>query len=124
MKLISMNIREIGEIKKKYLEDLIKKEKADIVCLQETKCKELEKEKIFKMWGTNDVEWVERGAKNNAGGLLHCGGQALSSWLMSTLEKIIVIEREWKMGEVSITIANIYSFGTLREKSGIWEGVW
>jgi len=66
-----MNIREVGgNIKRKYLEDRIKKEHVVLVCLHETKCKELGKESTFKMWGSNDVEWVKNGAENNAGGVI------------------------------------------------------
>jgi len=49
MEIINMNIRGVGGNRKKYLRELIQKERADVVCLQETKCKEMGKEEIFKM---------------------------------------------------------------------------
>jgi len=71
MKIISMNIRGVeGKNKKKYLCELILKEQVDVVCLQETKSKELRMEGIYKMWGTNEVEWVENGNVNNARGVI------------------------------------------------------
>ena len=60
MKIISMNIRGIeGSIKRRYLSTLISNEQADMVCIQETKCSELNKESVFQLWGSNEIEWVE-----------------------------------------------------------------
>jgi len=103
MKIISMNIRGIwGYANKKYLEELIKKEQAEVVCLQETKCKEMEKESIFKMWGSNEIDWVERGAVNNAGGMI-------TMWRRRCLqvtnafaeENFCIIQGEWSVGEAT-----------------------
>jgi len=71
MKLISINIRGVrGSIKNNYLRELIHKEHADLVCLHETKCKEMGQEKNFKMWGTNKVEWVVNKNDNGEGGVI------------------------------------------------------
>ena len=71
MKIISMNIRGVGgSNKKKYLRELIKKEGADLVCLQEIKCKKMVMKEIFKLWGSNEVEWIENGNENNVGGVI------------------------------------------------------
>jgi len=87
MKLISMNIRGVrGSIKMKYMGDLIQKEHADFVCIQETKCKELGKEEIFKMWGVNDVEWVENGNDNGAGGVI-------TMWRRNCFHQVILLMR-------------------------------
>jgi len=66
-----MNIRGVGgSNKKKYLRELIKKEGADLVCLQEIKCKKMVMKEIFKLWGSNEVEWIENGNENNVGGVI------------------------------------------------------
>jgi len=122
MKLISMNIRGTGgSSKKKYLEDLIRKEQANVVCLQETKCKELWKENIFKMWGTNDIDWVERGADNNVGGVITIWRRSRFHLVnVITGMNFCIIEGEWKVWETfHITIVNIYSFGSLKERNAI-----
>jgi len=122
MKLISMNINGVGgSSKMRYLEDLERKEQADVVCLQETNCKELGKESFFQMWGTNEIDWVEKGTNNNAGGVI-------TMWRRSCfhLDNVIIrvifciIEGECKVGEsLPIIIVNIYSYGSLRERCAI-----
>jgi len=48
MKIISMNIRGIGgSIKRRYLSTLVN---VDMVCIQETKCSEFNKESVFQLW--------------------------------------------------------------------------
>ncbi|XP_068504281.1 uncharacterized protein [Phaseolus vulgaris] len=78
------------------------------------------------MWGTNEIDWIERGVKNNASGMI-------TIWMRScfhlanviTGENYCIIQGEWSLGEASrITIVNIYNFGSLIEKSAIWEEVW
>ena len=71
MKIISLNVRGLGgTLKRKYLSELINKERANMVCLQETKCSEFSREKVCLLWGNNEVDWVENKANNSAGGVL------------------------------------------------------
>jgi len=71
MKIISFNVRGVGDtLKRKYLSDLISKEKEDMVCLQETKCSEFSREKFCLLWGNSEVDWVENKAINSVGGVL------------------------------------------------------
>jgi len=70
MKIISINVRGLGgNVKRKYLRDLISKEQANMVCLQKTKCFVLSKESCYLLWGSNELDWVENGANNIAGGI-------------------------------------------------------
>ena len=57
-------------MKRKYLSDLISKKRADMVCLQETKCVEVSREKVCLIWGNNEVDWFENKANNSVGGVL------------------------------------------------------
>jgi len=97
---------------------LIKKEQ---VCLQEAKCKELGQEEIFKMWGTNEVDWVENGIKNNAGEVITMWRR--SCFLLSNFineKNYSIIEREWRIGEpIQITIVDVYNSGSLEEKRSV-----
>jgi len=57
MKIISLNVRGIGDtIKRNNLRKLISKEQADMMCLQETRCSDFSKEKVCLLWGTNEVD--------------------------------------------------------------------
>jgi len=65
MKLISMNIRGLGgRIKRKYINDLIKKQQVGFICLQETKCEHISKERCYQIWGSNEIDWIEIGVLN------------------------------------------------------------
>jgi len=66
-----MNISGLGENTKiKYLRDLIRSEEVEMVCLHETKCSEFGKESCYHLWGYNEIDWVEIGAINYAGGII------------------------------------------------------
>jgi len=126
MKIISINIRGIGDnIKRNYLRNLISKEEANMVCIQETKCTKLSKESIFLMWGSNEVDWVENGASNSAGGILTVWRK--SCFQMSRFingRNFSIIEGLWKVGlGVLVTIVNVYCPGSLREKMLVWEEI-
>jgi len=71
MRIISLNVKGLGgTLKRKYLSDLISKERADMVCLQETKCVEFSREKVCLLWGNNEVDCVENKVNNSVGGVL------------------------------------------------------
>lgn len=58
MKLISMSIRGLGgNLKRKYLTELIRKEEVGLMCIEETKYAKLDMEKCFSHLGSNDIEW-------------------------------------------------------------------
>jgi len=126
MKLISMNIRGLGgRIKRKYVSDLIKKQQVGFICLQETKCEHISKERCYQIWGSNEIDWIEIGAVNNGGGII-------TMWKKGCFELIryksgnnfSIVEGIWKVGEpIEITIANIYCSGSLREKRIVWDEI-
>jgi len=126
MKLISMNIRGLGgKIKRKYISELIKKQQVGFICLQETKCEQISKEKSYQMWGSNEIDWIEVGAVNNGGGII-------TMWKKDCFElkgfrsgnNFSIIEGIWKVGKpVEITIVNVYCGGSLREKRSIWDEI-
>jgi len=126
MKIISLDVRGLGGNKKRrYLKELIFKEQVGMVCIQETKCSEFGKENCFNMWGSNEIDWVENGAINNAGGIITVWRRScfqLSSFFNRNNSSII--EGEWKVGDgVRLTIVNVYSSGSLKEKKLIWDEI-
>jgi len=77
------------------------------------------------IWGSNDIEWVENGACNNAVGIITMWRRNHFQLSFSFNEKnFSVIEEVWKEGfVVQITIVNDYSSGSLKEKKLIWEEI-
>jgi len=53
-----MSIRGLGgNLKRKYLTELIRKEEVGLMCIEETKYAKLDMEKCFSHLGSNDIEW-------------------------------------------------------------------
>lgn len=40
------------------------------VCIQETKCEKVSKERGYQLWGSSDIGWIENSVVNNGGSLL------------------------------------------------------
>jgi len=121
-----MNIRGIGgSIKRRYLSTLISNKQAEMLCIQEMKCSELNKEGVFQLWGSNEIEWVENGANNSVGGLITMWRKScfqLSSFCNG--RNFTIIEGLWKADtEVSVTIVNVYSSDSLGDKKAVWEEI-
>jgi len=109
----------------KYINDLIRKHQVGVICLQETKCEQIGKERCYQFWGSNEIDWIEIEAVNNGGGLI-------TMWKKDCFEmkkfrngnNFSIIEGVWKVGmQVEIMITNVYRGGTLREKRVIWDEI-
>jgi len=121
-----MNRRGIGgSTKRTYLRDLIRKEEVGMVCLQETKFSVISKEHCYYLWGSNEIEWMENGAVNNAGGII-------TRWRRSSFDMIryfngksySVIEGIWKVGDdVQLMIMNVYSSRSLKAWKEVWDEI-
>jgi len=56
MKIVSINIRGLGgDVKRKYLRELISKEDPGLFLVQETKLTKLDDSKCYSLWGSNDI---------------------------------------------------------------------
>lgn len=59
MKLISYNIRGLGGLaKKKEMLNLIRKQKPNLICIQETKMEFINRALCYLMWGSNDFDFA------------------------------------------------------------------
>jgi len=126
MKIISLNIRGLGgTIKRNYLRDLIYKEQANMVCLQETKCVGVSREKVCLLWGSNEVDWVEKKVVNSASGVLTIwSSKSFQLYRSVNGSNYFVIGGLWKHGNgVSVTVVNVYCSGSLPEKKEVWDEI-
>jgi len=88
-----------GNVKKNYISNLVRKEEVFFFCLQETKYEQVNEERGYQLWGSNDVDWIENGAVNNGGGLI-------TMWRKNAFELtsfrngrgFTIIEGVWKIG--------------------------
>src|ERR1035438_663850 len=70
VKFLNWNARGLGSsVKRRYLSDIIRDNKIDIVCLQETK-KEVFHERTLRSLSTSISQWVYKPSNGASGGLL------------------------------------------------------
>ena len=71
LKILSWNVRGLNAVDKRVaVKSIIKKSRADVVCLQETKMEVLGDEVVREVWGSRFIEWVSLPARGSAGGIL------------------------------------------------------
>jgi exonuclease III len=68
MKIVSYNVRGLGGVaKKKEVSQLIRKNKLDLVCIQETKLEVVEKSLCEKLWDTNEFDFTFKTSNGRSG---------------------------------------------------------
>ncbi|KAL7600586.1 hypothetical protein Lser_V15G21555 [Lactuca serriola] len=68
-----------GEVKVKWVNDLIQKHNLAVVGIQETKRKHMSEMLIRKLWGSSDFEFLSIDSQGNGGGLLSIWNNSLFS---------------------------------------------
>jgi len=115
MKLVSINIRGLrGDVKWKYLKELIGKENPRVIFIQETKLVVLNDYKCYNAWVTNDISWIHRGVNNEGGGILTMWDNKIFSCCRTEEGKgFILIEGDYKgVGSsqaVRVVLVNVYA---------------
>lgn len=85
MKIASWNVRGLGGVSRRMVvKELIRRQKLQIVMLQETKLNEVSDATVKQIWGKRDVKWAAVDATGSAGGLLTlwgpCSISVITSW--------------------------------------------
>ena len=71
LRIVSWNVRGLNEQDKRLrVRNLIRKWRADIVCLQETKMELINRGTICSLWGGQHVDWLYLGSVGASGGVL------------------------------------------------------
>lgn len=123
MKLIFYNIRGLGSrLKIKEMQDLIRKNKVDFACIQETKLEELNDEKVRAIWGSYNCGWAVRDAQGRSGGILLIWNSekflCSSYWNM---EGAVVVNGYWGVDRIRCCILNVYAPCPLEERLDLWD---
>ncbi|KAF5471907.1 hypothetical protein F2P56_008670 [Juglans regia] len=70
-KIVSWNVRGLNEVEKRlWIRHLLREWKADIVCLQETKLKVINRKIVRTLWSSNCVDWVYLASSGASGGIV------------------------------------------------------
>ena len=71
LRIVSWNVRGLNEQDKRlWVRNLIRKWRANIVCLQETKMELNNRCTICSLWGGQHVDWLYLGSMGASGGIL------------------------------------------------------
>ena len=125
MKIITYNIRGLGRgLKWALIRKLVKKERADMLCLQETKREMIDKKVCQALWGDSDASWELQPACNSAGGLL-CIWNEETFKLENKLigNGSIYLEGIWLTDGGKVMIVNIYLSCDAVFKRNLWEQI-
>jgi hypothetical protein len=71
MIIASINIRGLGGgVKRKFVQELVRKERLDFLAIQETKLETCSDVLCSSLWGGDDCEWAFRPSAGSSGGIL------------------------------------------------------
>lgn len=125
MNLLTYNATGLGRgVKWLTIRRMVRNQKVDVLCIQETKKEVMERHMCQALWGDSEVKWVAQPAVNTAGGIL-------CVWSEKTfkLEKketgngFIMLVGKWIPEDQIVHIINIYSPCDIQSKRVLWESV-
>jgi len=129
MSLISINIRGLGrDIKWKYFQNIVRKERPGVICIQETKLVNINSKRCYTLLGFNYFKWVHRSVEVDGGGILTMWyNQIFNCTRIVEGKGFIVIIGEYKIGEgeqaVKAGIINVYFSCLISEKMELWKDI-
>jgi len=85
----------------------------------------ISKEHCYYLWGSNEIEWMENGAVNNAGEIITIWRRS-SFYMMRYFngKSYLVIEGVWKVGNrVQLMIMNVYNSGSLKARKEVCDEI-
>lgn len=125
MILISYNIRGLGKREKRRdVRDLIKKVRADVCCLQESKLEQVNNRVARSIWGSQNFDWEFSPSEGNSGGIITIWNssvfQKTSSWC---IKEMLVINGFLTEDGNGCTIINVYAPNTPSLRHDLWDKI-
>lgn len=122
MKILSWNIRGIGNEKKQLkIKKFVKNQCPDVVFLQETKAQLIDKPMIKSLWSSKDIGWSSLDSIGKAGGLL-------ITWDESKICVKEVMEGSFSLSicisfssSIEVWLTNVYDPSNYRERKHFWS---
>ncbi|KAL8458968.1 hypothetical protein ACS0TY_036443 [Phlomoides rotata] len=124
MKLLSYNIRGVGSrTKRKEVRDLVKKLRADVYCIQESKKEHVSEILCKSLWGNwSKIGWAFKGSVGSSGGIITIWNAGIfcssSHWHAPGM---LVVNGYWIESGISCVIINVYSSCNLADKLRMWD---
>lgn len=118
MKLVSFIVRGLGgRVKKKEVKEMVKVQKPDLLCIQESKLEEVDQKVCSTLWEGEDFDWVAKNAVGRSGGLLMLwrkGSFSLSYEFQG--DNFLGVVGLWGENQVQVSVVNVYAPCDLRGK--------
>ena len=123
LRILSWNVRGVNDsAKRKVIKVMIKSQKVDLFCVQETKIQSMTEGSVRSLGSGRFLDWGAMGAQGVAGGILIC-------WDKRTLE---VLEMEMGRFSISCRLRNVedgnawiftgvYGSFSKKERKILWE---
>lgn len=111
MNIVSYNVRGLRRgVKWGAIRRLVRNQKVDMICIQETKRESIDKATCHALWGDSDIGWEFQPAINTAGGLLCVWSQqAFKLERKEVGSGFILLEGVWLKENQKTSVVNIYS---------------
>lgn len=123
MKIVTLNLRELGTIaKQKRVKRLIQRGGFDVCFFQETKRSVIEEGVVSRIWGGDDFLWLAQSSNGLSGGLLTIWRKGIFDLLFSFSNSDflgLAVQMESKM----IYLINVYSRCAIRRKREMWSKI-
>jgi len=122
MIIVNLNIRELGGgVKAKYIRQIIAKEGADLLCLQEVKASTSLDSRCFSLWEDNKVDWIHNEGESGAGSLLTMWHKDVFGYERHMEGKgYIAIFGQHIASKCLCAVINIYASCNLVENEALW----
>jgi exonuclease III len=121
MIVCSWNVRGLGgRLKKRKVKELIRKEKVDVLALQESKLGDVNDKLCVHLWG-GDVGWASLPANGRSGGIItmwdNKKGKLISSFQGDGYLGVVL---HWGVNDDVCIIVNVYAPCVLQAKKSLW----
>jgi len=125
MIIISLDIRGLGgETKMRYVRNLISKEGAKLVCIQETKTNSMLDAKYFLLWGDSNIGWLHNEGVDKVGSMLTMWHKEVFNYDNHITRKdFIVMFGQHIKSKRNISMVNVYAPCNMVENNILWEGL-
>lgn len=125
MNLLSYNSRGLGSsVKLRAIRETVKRERVDMLLVQESKCELVDSSLCRSLWGDDDCEWVFNPSANRSGGLISVWQKNKFSLLDSHMgEGFIAVRGYWGSQNVVCGIINVYAPCSAQGKRILWAAI-
>lgn len=125
MKIGSYNIRGLGgRAKKKEVQQIVKNQKLDLLCLQETKMENVSRCDGGALWDGDYFDWVWQQSQGAAGSLFIMWRTTIFTLQQSFQgDGFIGVRGLWGINRIEITLVNVYAPCDSGRKAQLWHNI-